>query len=278
MNRLEQLGGMMDYPLFGSAITPLRLVTVGIILIVTSFVARWFGRLCHNRLLSHIETGPRYTLVRLSQYGIWLIAFLIGLRVLNIDLTALAVVGGVLGVGIGFGLQSLVANFVAGLVLLFEQPIRVGDFVTTGNVEGRVYEISFRSTTIVTNDNISIILPNSELINSTVINWSHGDPNVRINLPVGVAYGSDVELVTRTLLEVAAETEAVLRDPAPKVRFIEFGDSSLNFELRVWTDRPIRHQQLRSRLSPSRHSDPLPAWRRGPSWCPGCCPWSSAAA
>ena len=110
-------------------------------------------------------------------------------------------------------------------------------------------EIGVHSTTIVTNDNIAIIVPNSQFTSSTVTNWSHGDSQVRIHAPVGVAYGSDVELVERTLLEVAAGTKGVLKHPASRVWFEGFGDSALNFELRVWTDEPIRHQRLHSRLN-----------------------------
>jgi len=242
----------LDFHLFdigGRAITPVQLVVVVVTLMLTFSIARLVERLCERRFLRHLETGARYTLIRLAQYVIWAIGIVIALKVLNIDLTAIAVVAGVLGVGVGFGLQNIVANFVAGLVLLFERPIKVNDRVTVENIEGNVVNISFRSTTIVTNDNIAVIVPNSEFINRTVINWSHGDPRVRIHVPVGVAYGSDLELVTRTLLEVAAATEGVLREPAPMVWFKEFGESSLNFELLVWTDEPERHLQLRSRLN-----------------------------
>lgn len=252
MEILRRLNAALTFPLFqisGHQVTLLRFLIAGVILMVAWWLGRWFARLCHTRLLSYVETGPRYTIVRLLQYGIWVIALLAGLYVLGIRLTALAVVAGVLGVGIGFGLQNLVANFVAGLVLLLERPIRVRDFVTTEEIEGKVQEISFRSTNILTNDNIAIIVPNSQFINSTVINWSHGDPRVRIRVPVGVAYGSDVDLVTRSLLRCAEETEGVLSRPEPTVCFTEFGDSSLNFELRVWTDQPIDHEILRSRLN-----------------------------
>ncbi|MBI4482309.1 MAG: mechanosensitive ion channel [Acidobacteria bacterium] len=233
----------------GQAITPVQLLILGLALVVTLYLARWVGRLSEQRLLRQIDVGPRYTIVRLTQYAIWAMGILVALKLLNIDLTALAVVAGALGVGIGFGLQNVVANFVAGLVLLFERPIKVNDRVTIENVEGNVVAINFRSTTIETNDNIAIIVPNSDFINRTVINWSHGKPWVRIRVPVGVAYGTDVQLVTRTLLEVGAETEGVMKEPAPKVRFKEFGDSSLQFELLVWTDELARHQRLRSRLN-----------------------------
>ncbi|GBC81093.1 Mechanosensitive channel MscK [bacterium HR10] len=252
MEWTERVRRILDFHLFdigGRAITPVQLVVVVITLTLTFAIARLAEKLCEQRFLRHLETGARYTLIRLTQYVIGAIGIVIALKVLNIDLTAIAVVAGVLGVGIGFGLQNIVANFVAGLVLLFERPIKVNDRVTVENIEGNVVSISFRSTTIVTNDNIAVIVPNSEFINRTVINWSHGDPRVRIHVPVGVAYGSDVELVTRTLLDVAFATERVLREPAPMVWFKEFGESSLNFELLVWTDEPEKHLQLRSRLN-----------------------------
>ncbi len=202
-----------------------------------------------DHVLIKVDPAPRFVIIRIVQYAVWVVGIFVALEFLGIDLTALTVVAGALGVGIGFGLQSVVANFVSGLVLLLEQPIRINDRVTVENVEGNVADIHFRSTTIVTNDNISIIVPNSQFINQTVINWSHGDPTIRIHVPVGVAYGSDVELVTQTLYQVAAADEGVLQQPAPEVRFTEFADSSLNFELLVWSDNPPRHLQLRSRLN-----------------------------
>lgn len=249
---IEQARLIVGHRLFdigGDPITGGHLVLVALILIVSRYLARWIGRLCETRFLRSIEGGPRYTLVRSVQYGVWLVGILVALKVLNVGLTALAVVGGVLGVGIGFGLQNLVANFAAGLVLLFERPVAVNDFVTVGEVEGRVWGIGFRSTTVITNDNISIIVPNSQFINNAVTNWSHNDSRVRVRVPVGVAYGSDVELVKRTLLEVAAGIEGVLKHPASRVWFSGFGDSSLDFELRVWTEEPIRYQRLHSRLN-----------------------------
>ena len=234
---------------FGTlSVTPIRIVaTLGILLAVWR-LAVWIGHQCANRLLKHVAAGPRYTVIRLMQYGLWLLAILAALQLWNVDITALAVVAGVLGVGIGFGLQNLTANFVAGIVLLFEQPVQVDDYVTTETTDGRVEGISFRATTIVTNDNISIIVPNSEFINRPVTNWSHGDPNVRIRVSVGVAYGSDVDKVTQVLIQVAYGVEDVLHDPKPRVHFTAFGDSALELELLVWTNRPISHRTIRSRL------------------------------
>lgn len=231
------------------AVTVQRVLLFVIVLVITSFMARAVRTLMSQRWLTRMEPAPRYVLARILQYVVWLIGFVIALEALGFSLTTLTVVAGALGVGIGFGLQSVVGNFVSGVVLLFEQPIRIHDRVTVESVEGNVVGINFRSTTIVTNDNISIIVPNSQFINNSVINWSHGDPKVRIHVPVGVAYGSDVALVTETLLAVARETEGVLERPEPEVRFKEFGDSSLDFELLVWTDKAPLHLQLKSRLN-----------------------------
>lgn len=220
-----------------------------IVLVTTSFVARVLRKLLNEHLLFRMEPAPRYVLSRALQYAVWLVGILVALQVLGFNLTTITVVAGALGVGIGFGLQSVVGNFVCGIVLLFEQPIRIHDRVTVENVEGNVVDINFRSTTIITNDNISIIVPNSHFINNAVINWSHGDPKVRIHVPVGVAYGSDVQLVTQTLLEVASHTEGVLERPEAEVRFKEFGGSSLNFELLVWTTNAPLHLRLKSRLN-----------------------------
>lgn len=252
MNGMDRLAAILHFPLFeigGQAIRPVRLIILTLTFLITLFVARAMRRQMERRLMRYLETGPRYTVARLSQYAVWAIGLIVALNLVNINITAFAVVAGALGVGAGFGLQSIVANFVAGLVLLFERPIKVQDRVTVENIEGNVVEINFRSTTLQTNDNIAIIVSNSEFINRSVINWSHEDPRVRIHVPVGVAYGSNVELVTQTLLEVPFGMEGVLGDPPPTVRLSEFGDSSLNFELLVWTDQPTRHPLLRSNLN-----------------------------
>ncbi|HUX09376.1 MAG TPA: mechanosensitive ion channel domain-containing protein [Terriglobia bacterium] len=254
MNVLIHLERILTYTLFtvsGQPITTYDLIAFALTLIITAVVARKVRRLLELYFLRRlpVEAGAQYAVASLTQYALWVIGLLVGLKVLNINLTAIAVVAGALGIGIGFGLQNIVSNFVCGLVLLVERPIRVRDRITMEGVEGNVRAVNFRSTTIETNDNISVIVPNSEFINSKVINWSIGDLKIRIHVPVGVAYGSNLETVTRTLLQVAAEAEGVLKQPAPEVRFIEFGSSSLNMELLVWTVEPAKHFLLRSRLN-----------------------------
>jgi small-conductance mechanosensitive channel len=171
-----------------------------------------------------------------------LIGALIIVQTAGINLSALTVLFGALGVGIGFGLQSITENFISGIIILFEKPIKVGDRIQIDDLAGNVASISIRTTTIITNDNMSIIVPNAEFVSGRVINWSHNDRNIRFQIPVGVSYNEDPQRIKKLLLEVANEADGVLQQPAPDVFFSEFGDSSLNFKLIVWTqeytDRP----------------------------------------
>ncbi len=172
------------------------------------------------------------TIVR---YLIIVLGLVIIFQTAGIDLSALGILAGALGVGIGFGLQNITNNFISGIIILFERPIKVGDRIEVGNVNGDVVNISARATTVLTNDNIAVIVPNSEFISSRVINWSHNDRNVRFWFPVGVAYHEDPQKVKEILLQVANENRGVLQNPPPEVLFEEFADSSLNFSLTVWT-------------------------------------------
>ncbi len=171
------------------------------------------------------------------------------LQTVGLDLSAVTVLAGALGVGIGFGLQNITNNFVSGIIILFERPIKVGDRIEVGEVSGDVISISMRSTTIVTNDNISIIVPNSDFISSKVINWSHTDRNIRFNIPVGVSYNEDPEVIRKLLLEVADENKGILQQPKPDVLFKEYADSALVFILRIWTREYInRPDVLKSQI------------------------------
>ncbi len=229
-------------------ITPASLFVFTLIILAAIFVTRIFTRLVFDRILKkfHLEDGVRYTLRRLTEYTLHLVGVIVAFQFVGIDLSGLAVVFGLLSVGIGFGLQNVTANFVAGLVLLFERPIKIGDRVTVGDVEGDVEEISMRATRVRTLNNISIIVPNSQFTSSNIVNWSYGDLRVRLDIDVGVSYGSDLDLVLKSLREVALESPKVLKDPAPDVLLQEFGDSSWKMKLRLWIDNPKGHHQIRS--------------------------------
>jgi small-conductance mechanosensitive channel len=184
---------------------------------------------------SKIDIGVRIATGTIIRYIILAIGLIIVLQTVGLDLSTLTILAGALGIGIGFGLQNITNNLVSGIIILFERPIKVGDRIEVGDVAGDVIRISMRSTTILTNDNISIIVPNSEFISSTVINWSHIDRNIRLNFPVDVSYSEDPQTVKKLLLEVAEENDGVLKSPKPDVLFDKFGESSLVFNLRVWT-------------------------------------------
>jgi small-conductance mechanosensitive channel len=159
-----------------------------------------------------------------------------------------------LSVGIGFGLQFIAGDIASGFILLFERPVRIGDFVTTSGpdsklVEGRVQSINLRTTVIITNDNIAAIVPNHNLVNENLINWSYSGRRSRLSIPIGVSYDSDIDLVTKTLLRAAEGVQFVLEEPKPSVQFLEFADWSLNFRLLVWTDRPRRHPTIKSEIN-----------------------------
>ena len=218
-------------------------VTIGgILLLVFLFasviiVERILQRLLIRRFLSKTRFQPslQYGLSRILGYTLIAIGFYVAFQAVGFDLSSLAIVAASLGVGVGFGLQNIINNFVSGIIILAERPISIGDRIEVAGVAGRVTKIQLRSTTVVTNDNITMIVPNADFISNTVTNWSHGDPKVRIRVPVGVAYGSDLKLLQQLLLEAAGEHPKALRDPSPVVLFNEFGDNSLNFELGVWT-------------------------------------------
>lgn len=143
---------------------------------------------------------------------------------------------GTVGIGIGFGLQEIAKNFISGIILLVERPIKVGDHIDLGGLPGKVEAIKARGTVITTFDNISVVVPNSDFITKQVTNWSYNDKTIRCCVNVGVAYGSNVDIVKRSLLEVAQDHNNVLKRPAPSVQFSEFGDNSLVFKLYFWTD------------------------------------------
>ncbi len=158
------------------------------------------------------------------------------MHVFGLNTATLAVALGALGVGLGFGLQNIFNNFISGIILLFERPIQVGDDIEINGTWASVKKINIRATVVQTYDNASLIIPNSEFISSQVKNWSFKDKRLRLKIAVGVAYGSDTELVRETLLEIARSTSRVLKRPEPDVLFTDFGDSALIFTLRLWTD------------------------------------------
>ena len=209
------------------------LLMLGAVIVLEAFLRRYLLRRLLRR--TRLDASLQFAIAKITGYAFIALGFYISLQVVGLNLTSLAFLAGAVGVGLGFGLQNIVHNFVSGLIILAERPIAIGDRIEVGGVAGQVRQIRLRSTTVVTNDNIAYIVPNSDFITHTVINWSHGDLRVRIRLRVGVAYGSDTRKVEQLLLEVARSHPKVLKEPPPSVFFNGFGDSALDFELGVWT-------------------------------------------
>jgi small-conductance mechanosensitive channel len=205
-------------------------VIVGILL--TRAVQRWLM----SRLLPRTTMEPslQQSVSAIFGYVAFIAIVVLALAELGIDLQRIALIAGALSVGIGFGLQSVVSNFVSGLILLTERPIRVGDWIVVGGEEGYVRRISVRATEVETFDRASVLVPNSEFITGTVKNWTHANLTGRLSIPVGVAYHSDVEKVRDILVGCASEHAQVLKVPPPRALFLNFGASALEFELRCY--------------------------------------------
>jgi len=254
----QRVKGLADVTLFHISETPVTgsdIFRVLIILIVAYLLSRSI-RYTIRRVSDRDPTGTQaslYTLSRLSHYTIIIIALFIALSSIGLDFSNLALVAGALSVGIGFGLQSIVSNFVSGLIILFEHTLRVGDYIEldTG-LTGTVKAINVRSTLINTNDNIDIVVPNSEFVTTRLTNWTLGERVLRVRIPFGVAYGSDKEVVRQAAIEAADEVPYTLthmKRRRPDVWLVDFGDSSLNFLLTVWVNREGARRPTRTRAA-----------------------------
>ena len=251
---VDLITSILHFTLFTINQTPITLISLVMFfffLIVFSVGSHLLRKFMIEKLLGafQIEEHLRFTFARIVHYVIMLIGAIVAFQFIGIDFSGLAVIIGLLSVGIGFGLQNITSNFISGLIVLFERPIKVGDRVTVGGTEGDVTDISIRATTIRTENNISIIVPNSEFVSSSVINWSHGDQRVRLDIDVGVSYDSDLETVMRTLRECAKDNGEVMNFPEPQVHLLSFGDSAWDMQLRLWIPDPKRHASVRSAIN-----------------------------
>jgi small-conductance mechanosensitive channel len=242
---------VLNYQIFpASGITVASLLSLIFLFVLVVVAERVARRYFVTRLLrrTHLEPAMQFALARVFGYALLALGFFVSLQMVGVNLTSLSFLAGAVGVGFGFGLQNIISNFISGLIILAERPIAIGDRVEIGGVAGQVREINLRSTTVVTNDNMAIIVPNADFITQRVTNWSYEDPRVRFRVPFGVAYGTDLPKLRKLMLEVADEHPKALKDPQPELFFVSFGDSSLNFEIAVWSSE--------STLSPRRfHSD-----------------------
>ncbi|MBS0018340.1 MAG: mechanosensitive ion channel [Arthrospira sp. SH-MAG29] len=212
--------------------------------------AKLLADVLRSRILqaTGIGRGAQEVIAVVVRYSLISIGTIVLLQVWGLNLSSLTILASALSVGIGFGFQDIAKNFGSGLVLLFERPIQIGDFIEVGQYQGTVERVGARSTVIKTLDRVSIIVPNSRFLESELINWDHDNSLSGLRLPIGVAYGSDVELVRQSLIDVAQDNSDVLTIPSPQVLFKGFGDSSLDFELRVWTRYPNRQVIIKSDL------------------------------
>ena len=214
-------------------ITPLSVIVLLVILSLTWVVGGRVRWLLERRLgkIADIQEGTLHIIGNLGRYLILFVGLFVGFQSVGLQLDSVIVIFGALGVGIGFGLQNIANNFISGVILLVERPIKVGDVVEVGGELGTVERISIRATTLRKFDQTQAIVPNGDLISTTVSNWTHDDRRVRVDFIVGVAYGSDTRLVERLMGEIVNGHEKVLDDPEPRIFFMEFGDSSLNFRV-----------------------------------------------
>ncbi len=213
-------------------------------------LARTTKKVLRSRVLrlTGLSRGSQETVAQIATYGVIFFGTIVVLQLWGLDLSFLTIFASVLGVGIGLGLQGIAKEFISGLVLIFERPIKVGDFVNLGDLMGTVERISVRSTEIRTLDEVSIIVPNSRFLEKEVVNWTHHSPVSRLKVPVGVAYGSNLTAVRCALIDAAKEHSDILAEPAPRVFFKGFGESSLNFELLIWIAEPPKQFRIISDL------------------------------
>jgi len=239
-------------PLPGISLTLVQIFLLVALLLGVFWISARTKSFLFNTLLvnSGLDRSLQYAISQIVSNIVLVAGVLIVLDNTGIHLGTLAVFAGAVGVGIGFGLQNIASNFISGLVILAERPITIGDRVEVAGITGQVQQIRARSTVILTNDNITMIVPNTKFIDSPVTNWTYGDPRVRFRIPIGVAYGSDLEKVRNALVEVARENSNVLPQPEPTVFLETFGESSINLELVVWSkEMSYRPRRFRSDLN-----------------------------
>src|SRR5436190_1037683 len=239
-------------PLPGVALSIVQIFLLIALLMVVFWISSRTKRFLFNRFLvnSGLDRSLQYALAQIVSNLVLVVGIFMVLENAGIHLGALTVFAGAVGVGVGFGLQNIASNFISGLVILAERPITIGDRVEVAGLAGQVELIRARSTVIRTNDNIAMIVPNTKFIDSPVTNWTYGDPRVRFRIPIGVAYGSDVNKVSEALIAAAREHSATLNDPEPTAFLEKFGASTIDFELVAWTqEMSYKPRRFRSDLN-----------------------------
>ena len=228
-------------------LTPLSLIIVLGIVTITGILLKLIKRVLFKKLTA-VDHGRSHALFQILKYVFWVIAVLMSLQSFGVNLSILLAGSAALMVGIGLGLQNIFNDFSSGIFILLERTITVGDIIEVNDIVGEVKEIRLRTTKILTRDDTILLVPNHKFIAEPVLNWSENDWNTRFSVNVGVAYGSDVALVKKCLLEAARNHSSISESPEPLVRFSDFGDSSLDFELLFWTIQIFRVKEIQSDL------------------------------
>ena len=234
-----------------------QVLTTALLLAVLLSLAAFISRVTEDQLKEADWVSPagRVLLNKTMRTGLYVLAILISISAAGIDLTALAIIGGAVGFGIGFGLQKIVSNLISGVILLMDKSIKPGDVITVENTYGWVNKLGARYVSIITRDGIEHLIPNETLITEPVSNWTHSDANTRLRVPVGVHYSTDLELATRLGREAARSQPRVLNNPAPRCLVKEFGDSAIHLEIRFWI------QDANSGVSNVKSAVMLEVWR-----------------
>ncbi len=243
---LGWLPGILDtldalaFQLGETRISLLAVVKLILLLGLLLVVAMWLSNIIEKQVAQspHLSRGVAAGLAKVSKFVLVTVAILLGLDAVGINLTALTVFGGALGVGLGFGLQRIASNFISGFILIFDRSIRPGDVISVGTKFGWVQELRARYIVVRDRDGVETLIPNENLITTDVINWSYTDRNVRLKIPVSISYGDDPEQAMAILLAAAQGTNRVLKDPSPVCRLMEFGDNGILLEARVWISDP----------------------------------------
>jgi small-conductance mechanosensitive channel len=239
---LDRFGAFLNAGIAGSEFTPLKLLTVITLISLLVWTTRRVTRWLIDHVLAHrgVDVGMREALGAIVRYVVITLGALVILQSAGINLTSLNVLVGAIGVGLGFGLQNIMSNFFSGLIILFERPIKIGDRVEIAGAVGEVREIAARATTLVTDENVAIVVPNSQFISERVTNWSRPGRLTAYLVPFHVSHSSDPEVVRRVLIAAALGHADVLRDPPPNVEFVEAGPAALRFQLQVWSTEHLK--------------------------------------
>ncbi len=256
LKHVDAIFQMQFLPLGKSKVSIYMIFYIGVLFTILLMVTNSFKNWIEHTLQAHTSTDAnlRQGISSIARYVVIFFGSLIILQTAGIDLSSFTVLAGALGLGVSFGLQAVTTNLVSGLIILFERPIKIGDRIEVDGIAGDVIRISLRATTIVTNDNIAIIVPNSDFIKGKVTNWSYASDRIRFSFPIPVALEADPERAAAVILAAANGHPGVLHEPAADVIFVEFGQTALNFSLRVYTEEFLtRRDQLRSELNFSVH-------------------------